>query len=321
MENDKMRRAVRDAFDAGFAHVDARPSQKTRILYRIEREVNVKRRVTRRYALALAMVLALALCGGVIAAELGIFGQFGLVSELSGARLARLDEAAYTAGEMVESPEGFSLTLEQAYCDGERLYFAYSLMGEGVVLGDGASLADGTNLTIWDRGEEMDDSGVIRGFQEVELPEAAKPGEALSVVLTVICENSDGSHRFVDVPFSVTLAEREKRTGSASFDEYSAQAELYITDVEIYGEVDVVGPEMWVDLFMNRTDAEVDYVVDYQLIADGEALTNKDYTYGEANGGYGVPVRYDLPESYESLVLRPVRYWSGECEAEDIVLR
>lgn len=321
MENEEMRRAVREALDAGFAHADARPSQKSRILYRIEREVNVKRRTTRSFALALAMVLALALCGGVIAAELGIFGHFGLTSEWNGARLARLDEAAYAVGETVESPEGFSLTLEQAYCDGERLYFAYSLAGKGVVLGDGASLADGTNLTIWDRGEEMDEGGVIRGFQEVELPEAAKPGEALSVVLTVICENGDGSHRFVSVPFGVTLAEREKRTGSAAFEEYTASAALYITDVEVYGEVDVVGPEMWVDLFMNRTDAEVDYVVDYQLIADGVALANKDYTYGEAEGGYGVPVRYDLPESCENLVLRPVRYWSGECEAEDIVLR
>ena len=318
MEHDEMRREIHSAMDACFACVDARPSQKNRILYRIEREENVKRK--RSYGVVLAAALVLALCCGVVAAELGIFGHFGLMSEWNSARLARLDEVAYAVGETVESPEGFSLTLEQAYCDGERLYFAYSLTGKGTVLGDGASLADGTNLTIWDRGEETDD-GVIRGFQEVELPDAAKPGEALSVVLTVICENSDGSHRFVDVPFSVTLAEREKRTGSAAFEEYTASAALYITDVEIYGEVDIVGPEMWVDLFMNRTDAEVDYVVDYQLIADGMILANKDYTYGEAEGGYGIPVRYDLPESCQTLVLRPVRYWSGECANEDIVLR
>ena len=322
MENEKMRRAVRDAFDAGFAHADARPSQKTRILSRIEREVNVKRRATRSYALALAMVLALALCGGVIAAELGIFGQFGAVSEMSGARLARLDEAANAVGARVESGEGFALTLEQAYCDGSRLYFAYTLEGENSVLGDGAELADGTTLTIWDRGDTTDESGVTRGYQEVELPEAAKPGEALAVVLTVIIADGTDARRYVDVPFSVTLDGRETRTGSASFDEYSAQAELYITDVEIYGEVDVVGQMGWRELYMNRADTDdADYVVDYLLIADGNALYNKDYTYGEANGGYGIPVRYDLPEGCESLVLRPVRYLSGECEAEDIVLR
>ena len=34
----------------------------------------------RTYSVALAVVLALALCGGVIAAELGIFGRFGTIS-------------------------------------------------------------------------------------------------------------------------------------------------------------------------------------------------------------------------------------------------
>ena len=318
MEHDEMKREIVSAMDACFAQIDARPSQKNRILRRIEGEENVYRK--RTYGFALAMVLALALCGGVVAAELGIFGHFGLSSEWNGARLARLDEAAYPVGETVESPEGFALTLEQAYCDGERLYFAYSLTGEGVVLGDGAELADGTVLTIWDRGEETDDHGVIRGFQEVELPEAAKPGEALDIVLTVIIPDGE-AYRFVDVPFAVELAQRQTLTGSAAFAEYTASAALYITDVEIYGEVDVVGPEVWRDLFMNRTDAEIDYVVDYQLIADGVALSNKDYTYGEAEGGYGIPVRYDLTESSEHLVLRPVRYWSGECADEEIVLR
>ena len=118
----------------------------------------------------------------------------------------------------------------------------------------------------------------------------------------------------------VELAQRETRTGSAAFSEYTASATLYITDVEIYGEVDVTGPEAWRELFMNRTDAEIDYVVDYQLIVDGAVLSNKDYAYGEANNGYGIPVRYDLPESCEHLVLRPVRYWSGQCADEDIVL-
>lgn len=320
MEHDELRRDIVSAMDACFACVDARPSQKTRILRRIEGEVHMKRK--RSYGVALAMALVLALCGGVVAAELGIFGQFGAVSEYSAERLGHLDEAANAVGTRVESDEGFALTLEQAYCDGSRLYYSYTLEGEGFMLGDGAELADGTNLTIWDRGDETDESGVTRGYQEVELPEAAAPGEALPVVLTVICPSGDGSYRYVDVPFTVALAERQTRTGSAAFSEYTAEAALYITDVEIYGEVDVIGQMGWRDLYMNRADTdEVDYVVDYLLIADGAALSNKDYTYGEANNGYGIPVRYDLPESCESLVLRPVRYLSGECEAEEIALR
>lgn len=319
MENDELRRSIHEAMDECFAYTDARPSQKYRILNRIEGEVQVKRK--RSYGLALAMALVLALCGGVVAAELGIFGQFGAVSEYSAARLAHLDAAANAVGARVESDDGFALTLNQAYCDGSRLYFSYTLEGAGMTLGDGAELKDGTSLTIWDRGDETDESGVTRGYQEVELPKAARPGEALTVLLTVIIPDGE-TYRYVDVPFTVEPVQRESIGGSASFAEYSAEALLYITDVEIYGEVDVIGQLGWRELYMNRADTdEADYVVDYQLIADGEILYNKDYTYGEAEGGYGIPVRYDLPEGCASLVLRPVRYLSGECADEEIVLR
>lgn len=276
----------------------------------------------RSYGAVLALALVLALCGGAAASQLGIFGQFGMTGEGNSERLGHLDAAANAVGEMVVSPEGFTLTLEQAYCDGSRLYFAYSLTGEGMVLGDGAELADGTTLTIWDRGDETDAHGVTRGYQEVELPGEAASGDALTVVLTVICPAEEGAHRYVNVPFTVPLSARETRTGSAAFAEYRAEAALTLTDVEIYGEVDVIGQAGWRDLYMRRADTDdVDYVVDYQLIADGEVLFNKDYTYGEANDGYGIPVRYDLPQRCERLVLRPVRYLSGECEAEEIVLR
>ena len=276
----------------------------------------------RSYGAVLALALVLALCGGAAASQLGIFGQFGMTGEGNSERLGHLDAAANAVGEMVVSPEGFTLTLEQAYCDGSRLYFAYSLTGEGMVLGDGAELADGTTLTIWDRGDETDAHGVTRGYQEVELPGEAASGDALTVVLTVICPAEEGAHRYVNVPFTVPLSARETRTGSAAFAEYRAEAALTLTDVEIYGEVDVIGQAGWRELYMRRADTDdVDYVVDYQLIADGEVLFNKDYTYGEANDGYGIPVRYDLPQRCERLVLRPVRYLSGECEAEEIVLR
>ena len=272
---------------------------------------------------ALAAVMTLTLASGAIAVGLGLFGRLreSRVDEASYARLAHLDEAAASIGETAVLDGGTELTLEQAYCDGDRLYYSYTLAGENVVLGDGASFADGTGLTIWDRGEETAD-GVTYGYQEVELPDTARPGEALSIVLTVIAAGEDGAYRFVDVPFTVTPVQREALRGAASFAEYSADALLYVTDVEIYGEVDVIGQMGWAQLYNNRMDTdEEDYIVDYQLIADGEVLYNKDYTYGTADGGYGIPVRYDLPKNYERLALRPVRYLSGECDDEAIVLK
>lgn len=275
----------------------------------------------RTAVLVLAAVMLLALASGAVAVGLGLFGQLREQNESSYERLALLDEAAASVGETAVLDGGTELTLEQVYCDGDRLYYSYTLAGENVALGDGAALEDGTTLTIWDRGEETAD-GVTCGYQEVELPETAKPGEALCVVLTVIAENEDGTYRFVEAPFTVTPAERQTYAGGASFAEYSADAQLYVTDVEIYGEVDVTGQTAWAELYESRADTdEEDYVVDYQLIADGEVLYNKDYTYGEADGGYGIPVRYDLPESCENLALRPVRYLSGECIEEEIVLK
>ena len=279
--------------------------------------------VRRAMVVALAAVMVLALASGAIAVGLGLFGRLreSRVEEASYARLAQLDEAAASIGETAVLEDGTELTLEQAYCDGNRLYFSYTLSGDNVVLGDGADLADGTSLTIWDRGEENAD-GVTYGYQEVELPETARPGEALPIVLTVLAEGEDGAHCYMKAPFAVTPVQREARRGAASFAEYSADAVLYVTDVEIYGEVDVIGQMGWAQLYHNRMDTDTeDYVVDYQLIADGEVLYNKDYTYGTADGGYGIPVRYDLPENYERLALRPVRYLSGECEEEEIVLK
>ncbi|MBR5289016.1 MAG: DUF4179 domain-containing protein [Clostridia bacterium] len=272
---------------------------------------------------ALAAVMVLALAGGAVAVGLGLFGQLReqKKGESSYERLARLDEAAASVGETAVLEDGTELTLEQVYCDGGRLYYSYTLAGENVVLGDGADLADGTDLTIWDRGEETAD-GVTCGYQEVELPEPAKPGEALSIVLTVIAAGENSAYRFVKAPFTVTPVQRKTRAGAASFAEYSADALLYVTDVEIYGEVDVIGQTGWAELYFHRMDTdEEDYVIDYQLIADDEVLYNKDYTYGEADGGYGIPVRYDLPTNCESLALRPVRYLSGECSEEDIVIK
>lgn len=323
MENERLRRQICTALDDCFAQMDKRPSQKSQIMNRAFMEDRGRRRAPA--ALVLAVVLLMALSGGAVAAKLGIFSQFigGESKEWNGQRLERLDEAAQTVGETVHSPEGFSLTLEQAYCDGDRLYFAYTLASEteGYMLGDGASLEDGTSMTIWDRNDTSLDSCTTSGFQEVELPHSAQTSDALTIVLTVFCPNADGTHRYANVPFTVTLAERDALMGSASFAEYSAEAALYVTDVEIYGEVDVFGQAAWGKLYMNRADTNTeDYVVDYRLIADDKVLYNKDYTYGEAEGGYGIPVRFDLPESYESLALRPVRYLSGETEAEDIPL-
>ena len=323
MENERLKRQIHAALDDCFAQMDKRPSQKNQIMSRAFEEN--RRRITPA-ALVLAVMLLTALCGGAAAAKLGLFSRFisGESREWNGQRLERLDEAAQNVGQTVHAPEGFSLTLEQAYCDGNRLYFAYTLTGEteGYSLGDGAHLADGTRLTIWDRGDETLNAYTTKGFQEVELPEEIAADSTLDIALTVICPKDQDQLRFAEIPFRVEISEPEPLTGKAVFDEYTAAASLILSGVEIRGEVMITGPTDWKTYYHNRADVTEDYVVDYQLIADGEVLYNRDYTYGkETQDGYGVAVRFDLPESYENLVLRPVRYLSGETSSEDIPIQ
>jgi len=324
MNNERLDRQIHAALGDCFAQIDKRPSQKSRILSRAAEYERGRRHAPA--ALVLATLLLTLLCGGAAAAKLGLFSRF--VSQdaewLSGERLAHLDEAAQTVGETVHAEEGFSLTLDAAYCDGDRLYFAYTLAGEtqGFALGDGAALEDGTRLTIWDRGDEALDANTTKGFQEVELPEEIAAGGTLDVVLTVICPKEQDQLLFAEVPFRVEITEPQRLTGKAAFDEYTAAASLVLSGVEIRGEVTITGPADWKTYYHNRADVTEDYVVDYQLIADGEVLYNKDYTFGkETQDSYGVAVRFDLPESYENLVLHPVRYLSGETEAEDIPIQ
>lgn len=323
MENERLKRQIHAALDDCFAQMDKRPSQKNQIMSKAFEE---NRRRIAPAALVLAVMMMTILCGGAVAAKLGLFSRFisSESREWNGQRLEHLDEAAQTVGQTVHAPEGFSLTLEQAYCDGNRLYFAYTLVGEtaGYVLGDGADLADGTRLTIWDRNDEALGANTTKGFQEVELPEEISVGDTLDLVLTVICPDEQDKPIFAEVPFMVTISEPDRLTGEANFNEYAAAASLILSGVEIHGEVAVTGPADWKAYYYRRADVMKDYIVDYQLIADGNVLYNRDYNYGkETQDGYGVAVRFDLPESYENLVLRPVRYLSGETPSEDIPIQ
>lgn len=106
----------------------------------------------KKIAFALAMLLTLALAGVALAAALGVFGHFGdqELYTLSSERLKKLDEVAEsldaqvtlaapqpqqtaqaqtTREELIERQYGrtFSLTLNQAYCDGNKLYYSYTL--------------------------------------------------------------------------------------------------------------------------------------------------------------------------------------------------
>lgn len=184
MNDEKLRHAMRTCLSG----VTFAPARQEAVLRAVKGAFNqpMKRKATP--TLALAILLALLITGGAVAAGLGIFGKMA-ASDNPGApayELNRLEEIA-TVYDIQASPavqatvlpsaqpqtdyeallsalEGqnlpCSLTLNQAYCDGERLYFSYTLemedmlwyRGEGFPTGmdgRGEFIAGKTYSEVW----------------------------------------------------------------------------------------------------------------------------------------------------------------------------
>jgi len=151
------------------------PEEKQReVLERIQGEKPyMKRKVS--YAVVLAAALLLAMSALAIAAGFGVFGLLkdNINGEINGTRLERLDEAAdavgagaaisvYVAGPQPDATDydrilaaqgkrTFGLTIHQAYCDGHKLYYSYTLTTnkKDLTLGEGKP----TGFSSWEWNE------------------------------------------------------------------------------------------------------------------------------------------------------------------------
>ncbi len=413
MRENELRSALKECLaDSRF------PEERQQAVLRAIRE-GEKQTVKRKFtaALVFAVVLILAVGGVAIAAGMGVFGQQSAneMNEQSRERLLRLDDVAevYDQTEAVEvsaapaSPEPaggaqaektlydtlmesqqsrrFNLTLNQAYYDGYKLYYSYTLTsdtpllrltGEGdptgidewymqepgrkyvevwqaadeeenrqniaffaghpvgyiaqehMSVGDGASL-DGKPLNIYDSGETYADGTTIQGFQEVELPEGYEPKDEIEIQLdvlysaNVIWQDEEGvrsayianpDKRSYPVTFKVKLnGETVTYTGSVATSEYTAKATVRVSDVDVSGEVVFDAPE-WVEAFQ-ADPMGTGVIASYTLVADGVEYRNRDGSFGvNADGQFFVGIRYDLPESLNSLMLVPTSSGVGEPE-------
>lgn len=377
------------------------PERRQAVLRAVRKEEKVvKKKVSA--ALVFAIVLTLAIGGAALAANLGIFGQSvnNDDNEQSVGRLERLEDAAQTyndtqavtapAQSTAEAPQTvrdalmaslynrrFNLTLNQAYYDGYKLYYSYTLTSDcrtGYITGDGMptgfetwdsveegkyatghlyesdnpvqqqivtyfaghpvgyiayesmNIGDGADmggrpLTILDSGEERVNDYTIQGFQEVEMPDGFEPTDEINIELTVMYGMSvwaqdeqnvyhaymmtPENRGFFRLPFTVKLnGQAETYTGSVQTSVYSAQATVRVSDVDISGEVVFDAPE-WAALIEANRDSEIP-VNSYTLVADGVELQNRDGAFGvNKDGQFVVGIRYDLPESMNSLVLVP----------------
>ena len=231
-------------------------------------------------------------------------------------------------------------------------YIAFESMG----VGDGAAM-NGKPLMILDSGSEMVNEYTIQGYQEVEMPDGFEPTDEIEIEMSILygmsvyCQDENNVYSselmtpenrgIFRLPFKVKLnGQTETYTGSVTTSAYNAQATIRVSDVDISGEVVFDAPE-WAAAFEASADGKQKtgetYIndhtfVDYMLVADGVELQNRDGAYGvNADGQFSVKVRYDLPESMNSMVLVPTgsgidykaQISAGETpkhENEDIVL-
>ena len=172
MKRDELYRSViRNAIDEELSFLDERPSLHNAIMSKIEGEKKVKRRTSMTFVMAAMLVLLLG--SMAVAAGFGLFGQLRAqkVDEMSYELLGLLEDAAVVMGEtrrvvvpvrdkaakpetvhdqVLLSQQGreYELTVDQVYCDGRKLYYAYTLktMGEPISLYEG----EATGFEGWD---------------------------------------------------------------------------------------------------------------------------------------------------------------------------
>ena len=419
---------LRNALKASLPQSEFPPERRQAVLRAIRKEEPiVKRKIST--ALVFAIVMTLIVGGAALAANLGVFGQSvnNDDNEQSVGRLEKLEDvsATYNDTQAVTAPSQsateapktirdelmaslynrrFNLTLNQAYFDGYKLYYSYTLTsdcktgfitGEGMPtgfddtwerveagkyatsriyisddaiqreivtyfsghpvgyiayesmgVGDGAAM-NGKPLMILDSGSEMVNEYTIQGYQEVEMPDGFEPTDEIEIEMSILygmsvyCQDENNvyfSHLMTPenrgifrLPFKVNLnGQTEAYTGSVTTSAYSAQATIRVSDVDISGEV-VFDAQEWAAAFKASADGkhemEMPYINDYKLVADGVELQNHDGAYGvNADGQFFVKVRYDLPESMNSMVLVPTATGidhsdkTAETENEEIVL-
>ena len=422
-----LKKALEHMLEKGLSDFDFSLERRQAVLQTIRKKENpvVKRKASA--VLILAVVLSLLIGGAALAATLGIFGHAAESgkNEQSVNRLQKLETASEIYNDTqaanapapvaTEAPKNtydaliaalcnsrFELTLNQAYYDGYKLYYAYTLTRDGqddfisgedmptgftqwdsmqegfyatsvtatadsaidpqisayfaehpigyiaylmMNVGDGADM-DGKPLTILDSGMERIDSHTIQGFQEVKLPDGFEPTDVLSIDLIVSYNMhvwaQDGQNiyhtilrtpenrGFFRLPFSVKLnGQTETYTGSIQTRAYNAQATIRMSDVDLSGEVVFDAPE-WAMAFEADSDGKhlmnMPYIHNYTLIADGVELPNLDGGFGvNRDGQFFIQIRYNLPESLNSLTLVPTGTGLGESataerENEEIIL-
>ena len=121
-DTQKIRAAIADCLSG----LDTLPSQRAEILRAAKGETKMKRKM--HLGLILALILALLTTGIAVADALGLFGQLGQQKHAD-ARLTGLEHVSIEVNKVITTGEGVTITIGQAYYDGQRVFISYRMEG------------------------------------------------------------------------------------------------------------------------------------------------------------------------------------------------
>lgn len=387
--NEMDKRKIKEAMSSCLSGVDALPSMRAEILRAAKGEKKLKHHLNK--GLVLALILMLMMSSVAVASGLGLFGLIGQ-RENADVRLPALDMASTPMEKVFTTPEGVTVTINQAYYDGSRVFVSYTVAGptkfaetgEGapdivnydwrkdgvryaneihdtsaagqqlaawldgsaprwgklssVYVSDNMDMADGTNLNIIGGGDEdvYQADGSYINWKECEVP-ADKAADEITVCLAVYTnertyyQTADslyysfgGVTQRNQFEFTIGKSAVTELTGSGQGENWTAEANLTLSVIDMKGEIIVTGPEGWTDIWTSWENPDkLDYINDWALYisgakADGYNLDGSVWTLED--GKVAFSVCYKLDGNAADIKLVPVYRYAGEKLEEAIAL-
>lgn len=117
---------VQQAIDSALSGLNAEPFLAQRVIASAKGGTNMKRRFPVLALIGTILVLAAA---AAVASGLGLFGRLAR-DENSDPRLAHMDIASTQVDSAITTPSGSTITIDQAYYEGNRIFISYTLTGK-----------------------------------------------------------------------------------------------------------------------------------------------------------------------------------------------
>ena len=227
---------------------------------------------------------------------------------------------------------------------------SHYLISQTIGLGDGATLTDGTDLAIQDSQLKILPDGSVQGYMTCHIPDSVPADKPLEVELIIgytafLIYQDDAGYKdaYVINPedqgmkrLTFTIDRNGKTTsltGSLTHQadsadgSYTAQAQLFLSPVNMKGTVTIKGSQTWIDSWrkanamMDDATGVVDRIFDYVLYAGDTPYVNKHGGISlKENGDIVIGLDFDAPAPGQPLHLRPV-YREGEVTGEDMMIK